>query len=101
MSVALPSGRTSWREWLLSETPRSPYQARLARAYLSWLTFARNPLALVGLGIVLALLVVAALAPLFATHPPSQQVLTDRLRAAHWLGTDELGRDIYSRIIHD
>jgi peptide/nickel transport system permease protein len=103
MSLALPPGATTWRAWLLSDTPGSALQARLGRSYLSWLTFARNPLAMVGLAIVLALLVVAALAPLLATHSPTQQALADRLQppsAAHLLGTDELGRDIYSRILY-
>jgi peptide/nickel transport system permease protein len=103
MSMALPSRPPTRRAWLLSEEPGSALQARLGRTYLSWLAFARNPLAMVGLAIVLGLLLVAALAPLIATESPTRQVLADRLQppsAEHWLGTDELGRDIYSRIVY-
>ena len=41
-----------WRRWLLAETPHSRMQARLSRAYLSWVAFARNPLAMLGLVII-------------------------------------------------
>ena len=91
------------RAWLLADTPRSRWQARLGRFYLSWLTFRRNPLAMIGLLIVLGLLLVALVAPLLATHSPIAQNLSLRLQppsAEHWLGTDEFGRDIYSRIVH-
>jgi peptide/nickel transport system permease protein len=91
------------REWLLTDTPGSPGQAQLGRAYQGWLELSRNRLAMLGLGIVVVLLFVAAFAPWLATHSPTAQVLSDRLQppsAAHWLGTDELGRDIYSRIVH-
>ncbi len=92
-----------WRAWLTAEAPGSRLQARLVRAYGTAQLFLRNPLALAGLGIVLLLLAVAAAAPLLAHGAPEAQELNLRLRppgAAYWFGTDELGRDIYTRILY-
>ena len=92
------------RAWLTSDSPASRLQARAVQAYLGWLAFRRNSLAMVGLAIVVALLVVALIGPWIATHDPAAQDLSRRLlppgELGHWLGTDELGRDIYSRIVH-
>jgi peptide/nickel transport system permease protein len=93
----------SAREWLLSDTPQSRTQARMGRLYGGWLAFTRNRLAMVGLGIVVALMLMALLAPLIATHHPFAQDLANRLQppsAAHWFGTDQYGRDIWSRVVH-
>ena len=98
-----PVNQASLRQWLLSETPASPRQAKLGRFYASWLEFRLNPTAMIGLCIIILLLLTALFAPLLATHSPTAQVLSDRLQppsAEHWLGTDELGRDIWSRIVH-
>ena len=57
----------------------------------------------VGLCIILILIITAILAPVIAPHSPTDQSIIDRYQSpsgAHWLGTDELGRDIFSRIIY-
>ncbi len=90
------------RSWLLDEAPQSRGQARAGAFYRNWLDFRQNGLAMVGLGIVLALVFVAIFAPLLAPFGPSTQDLDFRLQppsARHLLGTDELGRDILSRLI--
>jgi peptide/nickel transport system permease protein len=63
----------------------------------------RSHLTIAGLVIVLALVVTAIFAPLLAPYDPLQMDLRNRLQAPsaqHWMGTDELGRDIFSRILH-
>ena len=90
------------RAWLLSSDPKSRRQAHFGQAYRRWLALQRNPLALVGLAIVVGLIVIAALAPWIAPYSPVLQDLDNRLlppSAAHWMGTDDLGRDILSRIL--
>ncbi|HET6157799.1 MAG TPA: ABC transporter permease [Dongiaceae bacterium] len=92
-----------WRQWLLAETPHSRLQARLSRAYLSWIAFTRNPLAMLGLAMFLVLIFFAAFAPWVTMHSPIEGDLASRLLPPggdHWLGTDQQGRDIWSRIVY-
>jgi peptide/nickel transport system permease protein len=101
MSGAARAGQ-GWRAWLGSDTPASRRQARLGAIYRFGDTLLRHPLAITGLAIVLLLMLIAALAPLLAPYAPAAQHLAERLQrpsAQHWLGTDELGRDILSRIL--
>jgi peptide/nickel transport system permease protein len=63
----------------------------------------RNKSAVAGAVIAIALLLIAILAPVIAPHDPLEQDLANRLSAptaSHLLGTDDLGRDIISRIIY-
>ncbi|MDH6232077.1 peptide/nickel transport system permease protein [Mesorhizobium soli] len=91
------------RAWLVDDSPSSRLQARLGRAWRIAGALSRNPLAVVGTVIILALVLTAIFAPLLATHDPLKQDLTQRLlapSAANWMGTDELGRDIWSRVVY-
>ena len=68
-----------------------------------FLSFQRNFLGLFGLGIILFLVLTAIIGPLVAPFDPYAQDLSTRLSppgAAFWLGTDELGRDILSRLLY-
>jgi peptide/nickel transport system permease protein len=92
------------RDWLLSEAPTSRRQARLASAYKGWLALRSNSMAMFGLGILVVLTLLAVFAPLVSPHDPYVQDLANRLKPlgteGHLLGTDSLGRDILSRLIH-
>ncbi len=92
----------SLRAWLLTSDPKSRRQALFGQSYRRWLAFKRNPLAMIGLAIVATLIVVALLAPVLAPYSPVIQDLDNRLLppgGAHLLGTDDLGRDILSRLL--
>lgn len=91
------------RAWLLSDSPASRGQANAGRAYRMGLALMRNPLAMVGAAIILTLVIMAIFAPWIAPEAPTGQNLGQRLlppSAAHWMGTDELGRDIFSRVVY-
>ena len=92
-----------WHDWLVDEAPASVLQARLGRLYATarssraidrrfWDWLWSRCLALT-----------AAAAPGLARFDPNAQDLALRLAApggGHWLGTDELGRDILSRLLY-
>ena len=94
----------SLRQWLMTDTPTSRRHAKLAAAYNGWLNLRSNLMAMIGLGILILLLLIALFAPLLAPMDPLAQDLAGRLAApgenGHWLGTDTLGRDILSRVIY-
>jgi peptide/nickel transport system permease protein len=63
---------------------------------------ASRPGGLFGLAVVTALVVILFFAPLFAPYDPAMQTIADRLEGPsrdHLLGTDELGRDLLSRLL--
>jgi len=101
--AARPGALAGLRGWLLADNPAGKLQVRAQSLYRGWRKFGGNPTGLLGLAILLLLVALAAGAPWIATHPPFEQNLSAPLRppgAEHWLGSDELGRDIWSRIVH-
>ena len=78
-----------------------PASARRSQGAIAAL--ARNPLAVICAGYLFLLLVALAAAPLLAPYSPNAEDLTHVLAgpsARHWLGTDQLGRDVTSRLLY-
>ncbi len=74
----------------------------LERALAFARRFARSPNAVIGLGLFVGLLLMAALAPLLAPYDPVAINVRERLQppsAGHLFGTDDFGRDIFSRVV--
>lgn len=95
--------RQGLRAWLSDPAPQTPLQARVQLGWIQWRRFCANHSALFGLLVLLAIIAAALFAPWLANHDIYAQNLALRLQppgAEHWLGTDELGRDIFSRLLY-
>lgn len=80
-------------------SPARPVRGNAARA---WAQLRRNRAALVGLAIIAVLIFGALFAPFLTPYNPYAVSLSARLQppdGSHWLGTDELGRDILARLL--
>ena len=65
--------------------------------------FSRGFMSKICFGIIIVFVVLAVLAPVLAPYPPTEQSLTEALQkpsASHWFGTENLGRDLLSRILY-
>ncbi len=86
----------------VSANPVKRALSRVDWGYL-WYQVKKSPLTLGGGAVVLIVLFLVIFAPVFATHDPNAIDLRARLAAPSWdhfFGTDEVGRDLYSRILY-
>lgn len=91
------------RKWLDTPEPQGWFQSSAQQVHQGWRKFRLHLLGLFGLAIIVALILVALTAPLLTTYDPIAQNMAERLAApsaVHWLGTDNFGRDVFSRIIY-
>lgn len=69
----------------------------------AWRAFRKNKTAMLGLCIIVFFVLIALFAPLIAPYSFKEQELVNRLKApsaGHWFGTDDLGRDLFSRVLY-
>ncbi|GAB3556364.1 ABC transporter permease [Spelaeicoccus albus] len=94
---------------LQTDTPRQQQAAPKKRGHSALRNWVRNRLAIPAFGILAVIVIVAIFAPVIAPHDPNAQDLLQRLKPPAWLatgssshilGTDELGRDLFSRLIY-
>jgi peptide/nickel transport system permease protein len=77
--------------------------ARREQRSRTWFILKRNPLVLIGTAVVILWILIAIFAPILAPYQPLAQNVSERLQApssVHVWGTDELGRDVYSRVLY-
>jgi peptide/nickel transport system permease protein len=69
----------------------------------AWRRFRHHTPAMIGLGIILTFILLAILAPLISPYDPNAQDLASSIQGpshSHWLGTDQLGRDMATRLMY-
>ncbi|MGB3553896.1 MAG: nickel transporter permease [Jannaschia sp.] len=95
--------RPTLRDWLEAPGATSPGQARAQAAWRSWRRLLANRAAFAGLIVLVVLILLAVFGPYLTPYEPLAQDLTARLQppsATHLFGTDDLGRDILTRILY-
>lgn len=73
-----------------------------ARPFSAWSHLLRRPVSAAGLGVIALLVVLSVLGPLLAPYGPNAVDVSRALQppsAEHWFGTDDLGRDVLSRVV--
>jgi ABC-type dipeptide/oligopeptide/nickel transport system permease subunit len=69
----------------------------------TWYRYRHRPAAVVALGFIVVVVALAVLAPVIAPYDPAKQHVRDRFASfssKYWLGTDDLGRDLFSRLLY-
>jgi len=88
-----------------SEFTATRWMALKDRVGRAWYRFCRNPISLAGGSMVLLVILLAILSPYVTPYPKHAGAFTDFLNAfqppskLHWFGTDEMGRDLLTRVI--
>lgn len=80
-----------------------PANDQPTRLKMNWYRFRQNPLTVIGGVVLLIFILLAIAAPILTPYQPDTVNLTARLQApsmAHWFGTDEVGRDILTRVLY-
>jgi peptide/nickel transport system permease protein len=91
---------------MTTTSPTADEPRRLSNADQNWYRFSRNPTAVIGACIVAICILAAVLAPYITPYPEHAGAVLDfRSRHlppsfAHWFGTDDVGRDIFTRVIY-
>lgn len=68
-----------------------------------WYKLKKNPMTLIGLAILGIIILLSLLAPLITSYDPNKINVIERFQSPtvkHWFGTDEVGRDIFTRILY-
>ena len=88
----------------ITQTPTQSKSLREQSLFLFfWSRFIKHRMALLGGAITLIIVILVAFAPLFSNFDPMSQDLLHRFQAPsaqHWMGTDDLGRDMFARVLY-
>ncbi|WP_067841973.1 ABC transporter permease [Amphibacillus sediminis] len=83
--------------------PQTTVNPNVVKMKTFWKKFIRNKPAVIGGALILFFILTALIGPHLVPHSPNVQNLANKLNgpsAEHWFGTDQYGRDIFSRIIN-
>lgn len=101
---AVLTGTLFWLSWVILEANRRRAKTNIkSSGQLVWLRLSRNKNAIFGMIVLILLSYIAILAPFICPHDPLNidwGALSQGISASYWLGTDDLGRDIFSRNIY-